>query len=111
MTHDATAGGARYAVRDVVRSDHGAIPGHFPEQPVVPAVVILERVMSALAAWNAGARVVHIDHAKFMHVLRPDQAFTITLAREDDAHLRFECTDDDGTRVAAGKCIVQGLAL
>ncbi len=111
MTLDATAGCARYVVRDTVRGDHGAIPGHFPGQPVVLAVVILERVQSALAAWNGEARIVHIEHAKFMHVLRPDQAFTITLAREDDAHLRFECTDDDGTRVAAGKCIVQGLAL
>ncbi|MDE2289741.1 MAG: hypothetical protein KGK15_15885 [Burkholderiales bacterium] len=111
MTLDTTAAGARYAVRDSVRGDHGAIAGHFPGQPVVPAVVILERVQLALAAWDAEARIVHLDHAKFTRVLRPDQPFTITLACEDDAHVRFECTDDDGTRIASGKCIVQGLAL
>ena len=32
----------------VIESDHPALPGHFPGRPVVPGVVVLDRVLAAI---------------------------------------------------------------
>ena len=32
----------------VIAADHPSLPGHFPGQPVVPGVVVLERVLEAI---------------------------------------------------------------
>jgi acyl-coenzyme A synthetase/AMP-(fatty) acid ligase len=45
--------------------DHPALPGHFPGQPIVPAVMLLERVLSRIGA----------------ALERPSQAWTISSAK------------------------------
>ena len=56
----------------VVSADHPAFPGHFPGQPLVPAVVMLEQVAVALRAWR-GERLGRVAEAKFVAPLGPDQ--------------------------------------
>lgn len=83
----------------VIPPEHPALAGHFPGRPVVPGVVLLERVAGAWRAWR-GVVVAGLD-VKFLRPLLPGEHATITLV--GDAHrVRFEVTRDDGAAVARG---------
>lgn len=82
-----------------IASEHPALPGHFPGNPLVPGVVVLERVAAALKAWR-GTAVVKLD-AKFMQPLRPGEEATIAL-EEEGARVRFEVTRANGRVLARG---------
>jgi 3-hydroxyacyl-[acyl-carrier-protein] dehydratase len=82
---------------------HPALPGHFPGQPLVPGVVLLEQVALALRAWR-GQRLARVVEAKFLAPLLPDETAVIRLASAD-ARVRFEIRRDD-TLLARG--IVEG---
>jgi len=59
---------------------HPALAGHFPGNPIVPGVVILDAVICAAEAWLGGGFHVHrLSHAKFLAPLKPDEAARIDL--------------------------------
>lgn len=78
---------------------HPALTGHFPGNPVVPGVVVLERVAAALRAWR-GERVEKLE-AKFMRPLLPNEDATIEL-RADTLRVRFTVTRADGAALSRG---------
>lgn len=82
-----------------IDATHPALAGHFPGRPVVPGVVLLERVATAFKAWR-GVRVGKLD-AKFMKPLAPGEDAVIEL-REDGARVRFRVTGADGAALARG---------
>jgi 3-hydroxyacyl-[acyl-carrier-protein] dehydratase len=89
-----------------IGASHPALPGHFPGQPLVPGVVLLEEVALALRAWR-GQRLAQVVEAKFMAPLRPDDIALLRL-RETPAtatRVRFEI-ERDGTVLARG--VVEG---
>lgn len=83
-----------------IASDHPALPGHFPGEPLVPGVVLLERVAAAWEAWRDTA-VGRLD-AKFVQPLRPGEDAVIALHDDDGARVRFEVTRADGKLLARG---------
>ena len=76
--------------RAPVRIDptHPSLPGHFPGQPLVPGVVLLEAVADALRAWR-GQRLARIAEAKFVAPLLPGEDAELVLS-ESGARVRFE---------------------
>ncbi|HLI18995.1 MAG TPA: hydroxymyristoyl-ACP dehydratase [Rhodanobacteraceae bacterium] len=82
-----------------IARDHPALPGHFPGNPLVPGVVLLERVAAAYRQWR-GARIERLD-AKFVQPLLPGQDAMIAL-HEEGTRLRFEVTRTDGEVLARG---------
>lgn len=85
-----------------IARSHPSLAGHFPGDPVVPGVVVLERVA---AAWKAsrGAQVDSLD-AKFSVPLRPDENATIEL-QGDGVRARFVVLRADGQTVARGTLV------
>lgn len=71
--------------------DHPALAGHFPGNPVVPGVMLLQHVLNLLAQREPGCTAVRIDGVKFLAPLRPQELCTITLWRRNAAACRFEC--------------------
>lgn len=60
--------------------DHPSLPGHFPGQPVVPGVVILDQVEAhARALLGAGMRLRRIPQVKFLAPLLPGETASIEL--------------------------------
>ena len=81
---------------------HPALPGHFPGQPLVPGVLLLEQVALALRSWR-GLRLARVLDAKFMVPLLPDQAAQLELTDTGapNSRIRFviQC---DGMTLARG---------
>lgn len=72
-----------------IDAGHPALPGHFPGAPLVPGVVLLERVALALRAWR-GQRLSRVLEAKFAAPLLPEQTVTLRLSAVDGMQARFE---------------------
>lgn len=63
--------------------DHPSLPGHFPGQPVVPGVLVLDRVLDAIeAAHGPLAGALRLPQVKFMQPLLPGQTASVTLEGE-----------------------------
>jgi 3-hydroxymyristoyl/3-hydroxydecanoyl-(acyl carrier protein) dehydratase len=86
-----------------IGASHPALPGHFPDQPLVPGVVLLEQVALALRAWR-NQRLARVVEVKFLAPLLPDETAVVRLTSAD-ARVRFEIRRDD-TLLARG--IVEG---
>ena len=91
-------------IEDVIDPAHPALPGHFPGNPIVPAVVLLERVAAAIeGAFGPQARLARLPAVKFLAPLAPGERFRIVLERQDGGSIRF-------TLVRDGKAFASGSA-
>ena len=62
----------------VVPADHPALAGHFPGQPVVPAVILLDAVLEEIR--RRGAFVLRsIPAAKFLHPVMPEEHIEVRI--------------------------------
>lgn len=69
-------------------ADHPSLPGHFPGNPIVPGVLLLDVIVSNLEH-ATGRQVVRLQQVKFLSVLRPDEhALAQCELRGDTAHFR-----------------------
>ena len=76
---------------------HPALAGHFPGNPVVPGVVLLNRVCMALTREHGGT-ITALPMVKFHVPLRPAESFAIELTPAGDDRYRF--------RVARGNTLI-----
>lgn len=87
----------------LVPAAHPCLAGHFPGNPIVPAVVLLDRVLDAVRAWRGPQwRLQRLLSAKFLLPLRPEEQFDIVL-RMTGSRLDFRCERDTGL-LAQGSC-------
>lgn len=63
--------------------EHPCLPGHFPGQPVVPGVVILDAVQSAIEHEAGALAATRWPQVKFLQPLLPGQQACIELERVD----------------------------
>jgi 3-hydroxyacyl-[acyl-carrier-protein] dehydratase len=55
-----------------VGADHPSLPGHFPGNPIVPGVLLLDGVMHGLQQ-ATGLRLSHLKQVKFISALQPEE--------------------------------------
>ncbi len=94
--------------RYVIAADHPSLAGHFPGNPIVPGVVILEEVVRAFEAWRPDKQPVGMPVVKFLAPLRPEQSFTIRFLESGSNRVRFECVRVDGQPFVQGDLILAG---
>jgi 3-hydroxyacyl-[acyl-carrier-protein] dehydratase len=70
--------------------DHPSYAGHFPGNPIVPGVVLLDLIVEALG--YGSPRV--IGNVKFHRALKPAEHFTLR-HRLTGAQLSFRCSSGD----------------
>jgi len=85
-----------------IPADHPALPGHFPDHPVVPGVVLLEAVIRALPG-HAGfvTRVTGFPAVKFLVPLLPQRAFAIGFNTKRPGQAQFDIVAD-GEKLVSG---------
>ena len=93
-----------FEVRRAIAADHPSLPGHFPDTPLVPGVVILDEVLTALRVWQTDCDLIAIRIAKFLQPLAPEQPFTISLSTNngDPREVNF-CCRIEGRVMAEGQ--------
>ena len=86
-----------------VPADHPAFAGHFPGQPIVPGVVLLDRVMQLAQETQGGAMAGwQVTQVKFLSPCGPGDELRFSLSDGARAGLAFSvhCGDRE---VAAGQ--------
>lgn len=90
-----------FELERVIRADHPSLPGHFPDTPLVPGVVIIDEVLAALREWRRDCRIASIRTVKFLVPLKPEQRFSVSLFADDNggSEVNFCCRCQDRTIV------------
>lgn len=90
-----------------IAPDHPSLAGHFPGNPVVPGVVILQQVMDAIEERLGPFQRLGLAWAKFLRPVRPGVAMAITLGEPAGDRLAFVCRCGTET-VAKGEVRIDG---
>lgn len=64
----------------VIDPSHPSLPGHFPGAPVVPGVLVLERVVAAIEAAHGPLGAIRLPQVKFVQPLLPGEQAEVELA-------------------------------
>ncbi|GIL38196.1 hypothetical protein [Roseiterribacter gracilis] len=76
-------------------AEHPSLPGHFPGDPIVPGVVLLDRVTALVGAAVAPARLAAVTSVKFLSPVRPGEAVHVTWRDRADGDVAFDCRCGD----------------
>lgn len=85
-----------------VAVSHPCFPGHFPGNPIVPGVVILDMVTENILARYPGCRISGFPKVKFLSPLSPDIEFLLTWEERPDGDIDFYC-DTENLRLVQGR--------
>lgn len=93
-------------MRFVVDASHPSLPGHFPGRPLVPGVVLLDRVLDAIEAGHGPLGGLRLPQVKFLQPLLPDEPARVEL---DGAPPRWRFRVLRGeTVLATGEVVAEG---
>lgn len=68
----------------VISAQHSCLKGHFPNNPIVPGVVLLEKVEKLLHEQLANWTITELKHVKFLNTVLPEERIKIVI---DTNHL------------------------
>ncbi len=72
-----------------IAADHPCLQGHFPADPIVPGVVLLDHALALLAVARAGLSMGALSRVRFHQAVRPDQPVLVQSRKGSDGTLRF----------------------
>ena len=86
-----------------ITASHPSLKGHFPGNPIVPGVGILDTVQQAIEAWQGNIRPKSLPTVKFMNPLLPEHEYMINLQMNEAAinTIKFTCVEGN-TIIAQG---------
>lgn len=85
-----------------IASDHPALAGHFPDNPIVPGAMILDMTAQALKKEvGEDIKILKITRAKFLSPLPPGRPMAITFSITGNL-ARFTCSAQ-GRDIAVGQ--------
>ncbi len=83
-------GTAPFEARIDIPVDHPCFPGHFPGQPILPGVLLLERVMSlAQTSLGRSHNECTVYNIKFLAAVVPGDVLDVQLASTNSNEYKF----------------------
>lgn len=86
----------------IIKSNHPSLKGHFPNNPIVPGVVILDEVINIVKAFKPDFTVDAIPMVKFTHPLLPEQQVTVEIIEKNNTTINFNCSFNE-IKLATGQ--------
>jgi 3-hydroxyacyl-[acyl-carrier-protein] dehydratase len=86
-----------------ISTDHPSLPGHFPGRPIVPGVVLLERVLEAIEAIHGPLGALRLPQVKFAQPLLPGERAQVVVSG-DAPRWRFRVLRGE-TLLASGEVV------
>lgn len=89
--------------------DHASFPGHFPENPILPGVLLLERVMSYVQSQMTNPLHKYtLLNVKFLAAVSPGDKISLVLSagNSNEKHFSIHISQsgkDDGILACTGK--------
>ena len=78
-----------------IPASHPSLEGHFPNNPIVPGVVILDEVLNIVKNLKPELKISAIPMVKFTHPLLAEQIVTVEIKEKNDNALSFNCSHND----------------
>lgn len=91
----------------LIPADHPSLQGHFPGDPIVPGVVILNEVVRLIEQRLTSRAVVGIRSVKFIKPLRPGSEVVLFIDDKDSEVLNIVCEHNGGVLVK-GQIVLSG---
>lgn len=92
----------------VIAHDHPALPGHFPGNPVVAGVLLLDEVLSLLEATHGPMPKLRLPQVKFLQPLLPGQQARVEVTSRGPGSWRFRILRGN-TLLASGDIAMAGV--
>lgn len=91
----------------LIKKDHPCLQGHFPGNPIVPGVVILDEVASIILQQNRAFKIIGFSSVKFLQPLLADQDVSVELdntmvVNADHSKIKFSVLNS-GDLIAQGE--------
>ena len=75
----------------IISAEHPCLAGHFPGNPLVPGVVILDEVMRCIRRHLGDVEFVTLPAVKFLSPLLPGKEVDVSVQQKQTALLSFTC--------------------
>jgi 3-hydroxymyristoyl/3-hydroxydecanoyl-(acyl carrier protein) dehydratase len=94
-----------------IAANHPSLAGHFPGNPVVPGVVLLDHILATAKSALPTQRVCGMRKIKFLQPVLPEQVCEVQWSAvrasvAEAAQVRFACVCE-GQRVAEGNLLLE----
>ncbi len=91
-----------------IKNTHPSLKGHFPNNPVVPGVVILDEVIQIIKTIKPDFIIKTMPAVKFTHPLLAEQNVHVEIKQKTDTAISFSCSHND-IKIASGQLTLKSL--
>lgn len=91
-----------------IKSSHASLKGHFPNNPVVPGVVILDEIINIVKTLKPNSTVDTISMVKFIHPLLAEQQVFVEIKEKSDTAISFNCSHNE-TKLVIGQLSLKSI--
>lgn len=85
-----------------IKDTHPSLKGHFPNNPIVPGVVILDEVIHIIKTIKPDFIIKTIPTVKFTQPLLAEQNVHVEIKQKTDTAISFSCSHND-IKIASGQ--------
>lgn len=89
-----------------IPASHPALPGHFPGQPLVPGVVLLDHAIALLQPLFPGMALTGFSEVKFAAAVLPGEELLVQCGVPSAGRVAFACLRGE-TTVARGTILLE----
>lgn len=91
-----------------ISTTHPSLKGHFPDNPVVPGVVILDEVIAIIKKIKPTLTIISIPMVKFTHPLLAEQCVTVEIKEKNETAISFNCSHNE-IKLVTGQLTLKAL--